>query len=149
MTKTDMTQGFTMTRTLDATPEEVWRAWTEPDAIAAWWHPRNTSTPRDEVEVDLRVGGQYRYTMVSDATGDRVVSGGVYLELDRPRRLVFTWGEPGADPKDTPVITVGLEPAESGTVMTFELRGVHGEAGDEFFYDGWDEALDVLEEHLS
>ena len=57
MTKTDMTQGFTLTRELDATPEEVWHVWTDPDAMAQWWHPRNTSTPRDEVAVDLRVGG--------------------------------------------------------------------------------------------
>ncbi|OAV62481.1 SRPBCC family protein [Enteractinococcus helveticum] len=148
MTKTDMTQGFTMTRALNATPQEVWHAWTNPDAMAQWWHPRNTSTPREEIEVDLRVGGTYRYTMVSDTTGERFVTGGVYLELDPPRRLVLTWGEPGSDPQDTPVITVSLEPMERGTMMTFELRGVHGEAGDEFFYDGWDEALDVLEEHL-
>ena len=86
--------------------------------------------------------------MVNDTTGDRVVSGGVYLELDPPRRLVFTWGEPDGDPQDTPVITVSLEASDRGTTMTFELRGVHGEAGDAFFYDGWDEALDVLVEHL-
>lgn len=149
MNKTDMTQGFTMTRMLDATPEEIWHAWTNPDAIAEWWHPRNTSTPREEVEVDLRSGGHYRYTMINDSTGDRIVSGGVYLELDPPRRLVFTWGDTGSDPQETPVIAVSLEPAERGTMMTFELRGVHGEPGDEFFYDGWAEVLDVFEEHLS
>lgn len=149
MSNTDMTAAFKIVRRLDATPEEVWHAWTNPDAIADWFHPRNTSTPREEVEVDVRIGGQYTYTMVNDDTGDRVVTGGVYQDVSPYERLAFTWGEPGADPDDTPVVTVTLEPEESGTLMTFELRGASGKPGDGYFYDGWDEALDVLEEHLS
>ncbi|MDN5732610.1 MAG: SRPBCC domain-containing protein [Yaniella sp.] len=149
MSSTDMTQSFTLTRTLDATPEQVWHAWTDPDAIADWWHPRNTSTPRDEVEVDVRVGGHYTYTMVNDDTGERVVTGGVYQEVSPVERLVFTWGEPGSDPEDTPIVTVTLEPSGGGTHMTFELHGFAGQPGDGFVYDGWDEALDVLEEYLA
>jgi len=146
---TDMAKAFTITRSLNATAQQVWHAWTDPDAIADWWHPRNTSTPREEVKVDVRVGGHYRYTMVNDDTGERVVTGGVYKEVAPYERLVFTWGEPGADPKKTPVVTITLEPEENGTRMIFELRGVSGQPGDGFFYDGWDEALDVLEEYLA
>src|SRR5699024_3878549 len=133
MSTQDMPQGFTITRRLAASPEQVWHAWTDPDAIAAWWHPRDTSTPRDEVHVDLRVGGSYRYTMVNDHSGERVVSGGVYLELDPHRRLVFSWGEPEDEPNESPVVTVTLEPTDDGTDMTFELRGVPGARGDAFF----------------
>ncbi|MGO1537723.1 MAG: SRPBCC family protein, partial [Yaniella sp.] len=64
-------------------------------------------------------------------------------------RLVFTWGEPGSDPEDTPIVTVTLEPSGGGTHMTFELHGFAGQPGDGFVYDGWDEALDVLEEYLA
>ncbi|NWN88917.1 MAG: SRPBCC domain-containing protein [Micrococcaceae bacterium] len=149
MSKTDMTQAFTMIRNLDATPQQVWHAWTDPDAISDWWHPRDTSTPREEVEVDVRVGGHYIYTMVNDGTGERVVTGGVYKEVIPPKRLVFTWGEPGGDPEDTPVVTVTLEPDNNATLMTFELRGFSGQPGDGFVYDGWDEALDALEEYLA
>lgn len=149
MNNTDMAQAFTIMRHLKATPPQVWHAWTDPDAIAQWWHPRNTSTPREEVEVDAQVGGHYVYTMVNDDTGERVITGGVYKEVAPYERLVFTWGEPGADPDDTPVVTVTLQPEDDGTLMTFELRGVTGQPGDGFFYDGWDEALDVLEEYLA
>lgn len=149
MSKTDMNQAFTLVRSLNATPQQVWHAWTDPDAISAWWHPRNTSTPREEVEVDLRVGGHYVYTMVNDETGERVVTGGIYQDIAHYERLIFTWGEPGADPDDTPLVTVTLEPESNGTRMTFELRGVSGHSGDGFFYDGWDEALDALEQHLA
>lgn len=90
MSNTDLAQAFTIIRSLDATPQQVWHAWTDADAISDWWHPRNTSTPREEVEVDVRVDGQYIYTMVNDDTGERVVTGGVYKEVTPYERLVFT-----------------------------------------------------------
>ncbi len=144
----DTTKGFTLVRTFEATPEEVWNAWTDPDEAAQWWHPRETSTPRESVEIDARVGGRYRYTMVNDHTGDSVVTGGVYREVEPFERLVFTWGYPDGDPDDSPIVTVTLEPVGEGTRMTFDLRGVEGAAGDSYYYDGWDEALDCLEEYI-
>jgi len=148
MTMTDRTLGFTIARTYRATPREVWDAWTDPDAVSQWWHPHSLSTPRESVELDLRIGGRYVYTMVVDATGERIVSGGVYLEVSPYDRLVFTWGDPAADPDDAPVVTVVLEPVAAGTLMTFELRGVPGSEGDGSFYDGWDDTFGVLAEHL-
>lgn len=146
MTKT--APGFTLVRDFDATPEEIWSAWTAPDEVAQWWHPRGLSTPRDSVAIDARVGGRYAYTMVDDVTGAAYPTGGVYLELQPFERLVFTWGEPDADPADAPVVTVTLAPNGDRTRMTFDLRGADGRPGDGFFYDGWDSALDVLVEHL-
>lgn len=143
----DTSMGFTLTRTFDATPEEVWTAWTDPDSAAQWWHVHGTSTPREAVEIDARVGGHYTYAMVGDATGDKIVSGGVYREVTPFERLVFTWGNPNDDPADAPIITISLEPVQEGTRMTFDLRGVDGAKGDGFFYDGWEEVLDFLEDY--
>ncbi len=86
--------------------------------------------------------------MVDDATGNSYPTGGVYLELQPFERLVFTWGEPDADPADAPVVTVTLGANGDRTRMTFDLRGVEGAPGDNNFYDGWDSALDVLGDHL-
>lgn len=144
----DASKGFTLVRTFAATPEEVWEAWTDADSAAQWWRPRGTSTPRETVEIDARVGGRYTYTMVNDATGIKVVTAGTYREVVPFERLVFTWGNPSDDSGDTPVITVTLEPAGEGTLMTFDLRGVDGAKGDGSFYDGWDEVLDSLGKHL-
>lgn len=140
--------GFTLVRDFDATPEEIWSAWTDPDEVAEWWHPRGVSTPRESVTIDARVGGRYAYTMVDDATGNSYPTGGVYLELQPFERLVFTWGEPDADPAHAPVVTVTLGANGDRTRMTFDLRGVEGAPGDNNFYDGWDSALDVLGDHL-
>lgn len=145
---TDRTKGFEITRTFDATPEQVWHAWTDPDAVAQWWHPAGAATPRDSVEIDARVGGHYRYAMVNENDGTTVVTGGVYLKVDPHHRLEFTWGPPGADPDEAPIITLSLEPVAGGTSLTLELRGVHGTPGDGYYYDGWVSTLDSLELHV-
>ena len=141
---TDMSKGFTLARLLDATPEQVWRAWTDHDAVAQWWHPEGARTPRESVEIDLREGGSYRYSMVNEEDGTTVITGGTYLEVIPHSRLSFTWGEPGSDPADTPVVTLTLAPEGDRTRLTFELRGVAGQAGDGYFYDGWVSTLDSL-----
>lgn len=145
----DTTTGFILVRTLPADPETVWSAWTDPDEAAQWFHPEGLSTPRDSVQMDVRVGGRYIYTMVDDTDGADYVTGGVYREVRPFERLVFTWGDPEADPDDVPVVTVVLTPTEGGTRLTFELRGAEGAKGDDYIYDGWDSALNVLEGHLN
>jgi uncharacterized protein YndB with AHSA1/START domain len=144
----DETKGFTLVRELDATPEEIWDAWTNPDEAAMWWHPRGVSTPRETVTIDARVGGRYAYTMVNDATGEKFLTGGVYREVVPHDRLVFTWGAPDDDPDDCPLITITIEPRGESTRMTFDLRGFDGVPGDANVFDGWDSALDVFADHV-
>jgi len=142
----DTTKGFTLVRNFDATPEQIWNAWTLPDEAAQWWHPRGMTTPRDSVSIDARVGGRYVYTMVDDATGEEYPTGGRFREVEPFTRLAFTWGHPDAD--DSSVVTITIEPAGELTRMTFDLRGVDGVSGDDSFYDGWESALDSLAEHV-
>lgn len=147
--KIDMSQGFTVTRVLDAPRALVWRAWTEPDEMARWFHPSGATSPREDVDVDLRVGGRYRYVMVLDDTGDRIPTGGTYLEIAEPEQLVFTWGQPDARVEDSPLITLTLADLGDKTEMTFRLQGVPGKPGDGFVHDGWTSALDFLAETLA
>lgn len=76
-------------RTFWAPRERVFRAFTEPEALRRWLRPiEGVSTPK--VEVDLRVGGAYRFTL--QRSGDEpfhVV--GTYREVRAPERLVYTW----------------------------------------------------------
>jgi len=55
-----------ITRVFDAPRELVYRAFTDPDQLAAWFGPVGWSVPRDTVDVDARTGGHQRFTMVSD-----------------------------------------------------------------------------------
>lgn len=140
---------FTITRVFDARREVIWRAWTDPDEAARWWHPREVRTPRESVRVDLRVGGSYEYLMIAPDNSEYPTAG-EYLEVVEPERLVFTWGSPGDDREQVPVITVSLAELDGDrTEMTFHLRGIEGTPGDGFVYDGWNEAFDCLVEHLN
>lgn len=136
-------RSFTLVRTLPTTPDRVWRAWTDPAVMSQWMHPSGVVTPRESVSAEPVVGGRYKYTMVNEATGKEYPTGGRYLELDEPRRLVCTWGAPDADVQTTPRVSVDLEAYDGGTRMTFTCGIVAG-PGDEI-YDGWAEALDNLE----
>ena len=54
-----------ITRIFDAPRERVFRAWTHPDEIAAWFGPAQFDVPRDRVRIELRVGGRFERTMVT------------------------------------------------------------------------------------
>jgi uncharacterized protein YndB with AHSA1/START domain len=73
-------------RTFDAPRDVVWNAFMDPDRIPRWWGPHGTTT--EVVEMDVRVGGTWRY--ISRAPDrDDVVFHGEYLEVEPPER--FTW----------------------------------------------------------
>ncbi|WP_028066581.1 SRPBCC family protein [Solirubrobacter soli] len=78
-----------ITREFDAPPEDVFRAWTVPSEIAAWYGPAQFDTPEDRIHVDLRVGGRYELTMVRRDTGEEMPTGYEILELDPPTLLVL------------------------------------------------------------
>lgn len=139
---------FSITRMFDAPRELVWRAWTEEAELAQWLRPFGVST--DNVSFDVRVGGNYAYTMTNDETGETFPTGGVFLEVEPIGRLVFTWGEPGAPVETAPVITLTFTALDAHrTELVFHLRGLEGKAGDGFVYDGWDEALTNFGRHLA
>lgn len=78
-------------RICDAPREVVWRAWTDPDQLAAWWGPAGMRTPRDRVEMDVRPGGVFRVVMVQDETGAEFPSDMRFTKVDEPSLLEFEW----------------------------------------------------------
>jgi uncharacterized protein YndB with AHSA1/START domain len=66
MTKTPQ-RDIEITRVLDAPPERVYQAFTDPDQFAEWYGPVGFPVRRETIELDARVGGRQRFEMVSDA----------------------------------------------------------------------------------
>ena len=142
-------RGFSLRRMVDATPEEVFRAWT--DAAHLHWFSSGVGEP-DAPEVDLRVGGAWRQLMILDEETD-YVTGGIYREIQPPDRLVFTWGAVGgwplldaADPRSGPSATVVLEAEGDSTTMTFSVDLAEGFTADEVVQcrGGWEQTIDRL-----
>jgi uncharacterized protein YndB with AHSA1/START domain len=144
----DTKREFTITRELAAPRELVFRAWIDPEHLTRWFGPRGLSTPRESIGTDVRPGGTWRATMVVDATGQEFPTGGFYLEVRPPERLVFTFREPGGDAES--VVTVELAGLGGGrTAMTFHQVGFTSEEARENVQDGWSSAFDRLTEHLT
>ena len=142
------TREFTIVRELDAPRELVFRAWTDPEHLTRWFGPRGCSTPRASIVTDVRPGGTWRATMVVDETGQEFPTGGFYLEVREPERLVLTWREPGGDFES--VVTVEL--ADLGgdrTAMTFHQAGFTTEETRREVHEGWSSAFDRLAEHVT
>jgi uncharacterized protein YndB with AHSA1/START domain len=76
-----------ITRVFDAPVERVFAAWTDPAQFAQWFGPHGMKNTL--CEFDLRVGGIWR--LQAEGLGTRRALSGRYLEIDPPRRLVFTW----------------------------------------------------------
>lgn len=94
--------------------ERVFDAWLDP-ALAAKWLFSTPTGKMVRAEVDPRVGGRYTFTERRD--GEDVEHTGEYLEIDRPRRLVFTFGVPKYSP-DFNRVTVEIEPQGDGCQLT-------------------------------
>ena len=81
-----MEKAITIVRLVDASPERVWKAWTDPKELMQWWGPQNVTIP--ECEVDLRVGGMFYIVMEA---GEAM---GQYKGTKWPMRAEFTVVEP-------------------------------------------------------
>lgn len=150
-------------QTFDAPRDLVWKAWTDPDMLRAWWGPHGCDTP--ECDIDLRIGGGYR--IVSRAPdGTLYPVKGVYLEIEETRRLVMTdnsddmpayWRKAynkrrkAADDAALAeiVLTLTLEDAGGGTKMTLSSRFATAADRDAFFKmnseDTWRQSFEKMD----
>lgn len=125
-----------------ATAERVFDAWLDPEKARRFLY----ATATGEVvrcEIDARVGG--KYTIVDRRNGEDVLHEGTYLELDRPRRLVFTVKVPKYSPEEDRV-TIDIEPLAEGCELTLTTETAEPWAEDT--RRGWAMILDVLDELL-
>ena len=128
-----------------ATPEQVFDAWTDPAVLRRWWAAA-PAWDSPGCDVDLRVGGRYVLRMRDDRTGEVHVVAGVYREIDRPRRLVYTWAWREADGTAGPesLVTVEFHPDGDGTTVVLEHAGLPSSESADRHATGWTGTLHNL-----
>ena len=137
-------QEITIERDFDAPRELVFKAWTDPDHVARWFGPAGFDTPRESVEIELRLGGEFNLRMVQRGSGVEYQLRYEIVELVEPELLVL---------KSEPMPEAGLH---HSTLARIELTdtagrthlkltdGPYPEAGGRHAAAGWENAFDEL-----
>ena len=133
---------LTIRRRVEAPPERVFAAWTDPAQIARWWGPRDSCITR-HAESDPRVGGRWRIVFTCDGTEEEHDVRGEYREVVPNERLVFTWAWRTAPERES-VVTVALRPDGGATVLTLTHEQFADEGARDRHSNGWNGTLDRL-----
>jgi uncharacterized protein YndB with AHSA1/START domain len=129
-------------RVLRATPERVYRAFLDPDAMVKWIPPHGFTGKVHHL--DAKVGGTYKMSFTNFSTGRSHSFGGTYLELVPHERMRYT------DTFDDPSLpgeiqaTVTLQKVSVGTDVHIVQEGVPDVIPPEACYLGWQESLALL-----
>jgi uncharacterized protein YndB with AHSA1/START domain len=136
-----VTDDFTLTvsREIAAPAETLFDAWLDPAAVSAWLRPSVISETR--AEIDPRVGGGFRIVMVRDEAEQ--LHSGRYLEIDRPRRLVFSWTSAATGHRDS-IVTVTFRERDGSTLVEIHQVGLPDEEARAGHREGWSDALREL-----
>lgn len=129
-------------KVLKASPEKVFRAFTDQHAIAAWLPPYGFLCRVESM--DVRTGGQFRMSFMNFSTGNSHSFGGRYLEIRSNEFLRYA--DRFEDPNLPGEITtsVWLKPVSVGTELTVTQEGIPEVIPAEMCYLGWQESLDKL-----
>ena len=141
-----------ITREFDAPRGRVFAAWLDPKSIARWIGPRSVNA--EALELTAKTGGHYRIHMRgADGSSGPTVEG-VYREIVRPERLVFTWkwasGHPmGASGQETLITLTFREIAPSKTQMTLRHEFFETKNSRDSHNQGWNASFDKMAELLA
>lgn len=129
-------------RVLRATPERVYRAFVDADAMAKWLPPYGF-TGRVH-QMDAKVGGSYRMSFTNFSTGKSHSFGGAYLELMPHERIRYTNRFDDANLPGEMVTTISLRQVFCGTELNITQEGIPAIIPAEACYLGWQESLTLL-----
>jgi len=135
-------------RTIDGPAQIVFDAWTRPELVKRWWVPKSVPVALLSVEMDVRVGGTYRFVFQADPTTTMAFFGR-YLEVSPPSRLVWT-NEEGDGEAVVTTVTFDEEGGRTRLVVhdLYPSKDALDRAIAEESTPGWAEMLDQLDELL-
>ncbi|HNP97382.1 MAG TPA: SRPBCC family protein [Cyclobacteriaceae bacterium] len=136
------TNNVNLHRVLTAPPEKVFRAFTDPDALASWLPPYGFIAKVHAM--DAKVGGTYKMSFINFTTGNGHSFGGEYVEIVPNELIKYT------DKFDDPnlpgemITTIKLRAVSCGTELIATQEGIPAAIPAEMCYLGWQESLDKL-----
>jgi len=136
----DSTTTVFVERVVPASPQKVFEAWLDPEALRRFMFPAPGASV-SRAECDPRVGG--KFLIVMNVGGHEMAHRGEYLEIKRYTRMVFTWNSPHAGEGSR--VTLHFAESEGGeTKLTLEHEGLADADARARHYGGWSHILDAL-----
>lgn len=132
---------LTIRRRIEASPERVWAAWTDPVKLARWWGPGGPQDMR-VAALDVREGGAFHIGF--DHEGQDHDVHGIYREVVRNERLVFTWFWKST-PDRVSLVTLTFRPDGEGCQFTLHHERFFDDAARIGHTRGWTASIDKLE----
>ena len=136
-------------REFQAPLAQVYRAWTEPEIMNAWFHPNPEMT--SVCSADVRVGGRYEVQMLPKEGGPFIVAGR-YQEVVPREKLVFTWRwqhDEGEEPNEETLVTLLFRALDAGrTELTLRHERFGSDEERDSHTRGWQETFNRLGEVL-
>ena len=133
-----------ISRYFSQSPQEVSQAWTDPKLVRSWFGSDPNGTVLDAT-LDVRPGGTFEVTF-RNVDGTQFTCTGVYKEIEKYRRLVFTWTWKDR-PQVSELVTLVFQAEQNGTLMTFEHANIDGGTAHDY-ETGWKRTFDKLERTL-
>jgi uncharacterized protein YndB with AHSA1/START domain len=131
-------------KTIRATPERLFDAWTQPAQLRQWWGPQDVACT--DAQIDLRVGGLYR--IANRFPDGRIVwITGQFELIEPPDRLVYTWSVEPQTVRER--VTVRFERRGDGTDLVVVHERIADEPTRDVHEQGWRECLEGLAEFAS
>ena len=141
-------QQVLITRIFEAPRERVFRAWTDPDEVAAWYGPEDFDAPRERINIDLRIGGRWELTMVRKGGAGEFAIGYDILELVEPELIVLRSDVmPQVGLHEPTIVRVEFHDHGPKTRVTLS-DGPLPPDGRDRAEAGWGAALDTLAAHV-
>lgn len=137
------TNTLTVKRQFNAPAELVFDAWLDANSVGRWLFT-SPEGKMHSVKIDPRVGGEFEF--IDNHGGELIRHIGTYTEMERPRRLVFTFAVPQYSEVFTKV-TIDIVPLDSGCELTLRHENVLLEWRESTF-EGWTQMLDSLAANL-
>jgi len=136
------TNSVSLHRVIKATPEKIFRAFTEADAMAAWLPPYGFLCQVHQL--DAKVGGSYKMTFINFTTGNGHSFGGKYLEIKPNEFIKYTDVFDDPNMPGEMITTVSLTKVSVGTELKVTQDGIPAMIPAEMCYLGWQDSLEKL-----
>ena len=139
-----------VSKTFPVAAEQLYQAWTSPDALKQWWHPMGNTLQRATTKPEL--GSPVEYVFATEAGAHSFTIQGTYKEVQQGQRLVYTWNwqlPTAALGKSEFLLTVVFSPDGDGSRIAITQENFADEEAVQPHHEGWEKALEDLHRFLS